>query len=71
MFSMLAKGKQGVIKIDSASVRSSRHTAALTAPFPCICPKVRRLSELGSLVRLSRSSEGRHSRFALASMVGA
>jgi hypothetical protein len=36
MFSMLAKGKQGVTKIDSASVRSSRHTDALTAAPPCM-----------------------------------
>ena len=39
MFSMLAKGKQGVTKIDSASVRSSRHTDALTAAVPLYVPQ--------------------------------
>jgi hypothetical protein len=46
MLSMLAKGKQGVTKIDSASVRSSRHTDAVTAA-PLYVSRSRRTATVG------------------------
>ena len=62
MFSMLAKGKQGVTKIDSAFVRSSRRADA------CMCRKGETDVRVGLARAANALEEDRHSRFGLASM---